>query len=202
MTGSPVYVDAARLPQTWRDVVQPPTDVRARAHRYLRDLDDGSLGPRQLAQFVERFADDHAAWSDLVVVDPVRRRYRLAYEDERLDLWVLSWMPGQATGFHDHGASTVAISTVQGVVLERHPSIGSHPRERELTPGYVHVGGAGYVHAVGHHVGEPAVTIHAYSPPLVEVGQYRATAEGRVWREVQHGRQELIDHTIDRHLPR
>jgi len=40
------------------------------------------------------------------------------------------------------------------------------------------------------------VTIHAYSPPLTRVGQYRADESGMLIRTIQHGRQELVDHSI------
>lgn len=193
-------LDLAQLPQSWRDVVVPPQPVIRRVERVLHDSPKGVLRSDALAALVQRVAADHRIWQPLTITDPTRRRYRLAYEDEFLDLWVLSWMPGQMTGFHDHGASAVALTTVRGSVAERHLSIGSRPVERILVPGSVNVGDAGYIHAVGHHAGVPAVTIHAYSPPLVEVGQYRATTEGMLERELQHGRQELIDQTIDRQL--
>lgn len=197
MTTVTQQVDPARLPQTWRDVVSPPDDIVERTLRHLRDLPPGVLDTDALARLVGAVADDPDTWTPLVVVDPDRRRYRLVYEDDRLDLWVLSWMPGQATGLHDHGVSGVALTTVQGSVTERHLVIGGEPTRRILTPGTVHTGPAGYIHAVGHDEGAPAVTIHAYSPPLVQVGQYRARPDGQVWREPQHGRQELLDHTID-----
>jgi len=65
-----------------------------------------------------------------------------------------------------------------------------------LRPGIVQTGPAGYIHAVNHQSGAPAVTLHAYSPPLLQVGQYRAGPGGALLREQQHGRQELLDHTI------
>ncbi len=190
-------VDAARLPQSWRDVVSPPDHIVERAKHHLRDHPSGVLDTDALAQLVADVTADRLAWEPLVVVDPDRRRYRLVYEDERLDLWVLSWMPGQATGLHDHGTSAVALTAAQGSVIERHLVIGDEPTRRILTPGPVHTGRGGYIHAVGHHEGSPAVTIHAYSPPLIQVGQYRAAEDGQIWREIQHGRQELLDHTID-----
>jgi len=33
-----------------------------------------------------------------------------------------------------------------------------------------------------HAAGEPAVTIHAYSPPLVRMGSYTVEADGRLRR--------------------
>ena len=32
-------------------------------------------------------------WEPLMDADPDRRRYELLYEDDRMDAWVLSWMP-------------------------------------------------------------------------------------------------------------
>jgi len=45
-------------------------------------------------------------------------------------------------------------------------------------------------------VGEPAVTIHVYSPRLDWVGQYRLGENGLVRREVRPGRNELTDQLI------
>jgi predicted metal-dependent enzyme (double-stranded beta helix superfamily) len=188
---------AGRLPQSWRDVVSPPPDVAAEVEGYLVAAPPDVLDESHLAALVEHVAADDALWAPLVIADPARRRYRLAYEDERLDLWVLSWMPGQGTGFHDHGTSAVALTAVQGSVRERRLNAAVGPVGQLLEPGEIRTGRGGYIHAVEHATGLPAVTIHAYSPPLLEVGQYRASSDGLLWRELQHGRQELLDHTFD-----
>ena len=199
ITGPDWAVEIAdRLPQSWREVVSPPADVAAEVEGYLAASPPGVLDEAHLAALVGHVAADDALWRHLVLADPSRRRYRLAYEDERLDLWVLSWMPGQGTGFHDHGSSAVALTAVQGSVSERRLTAAAGPAARLLEPGTTRTGRAGYIHAVEHHAGVPAVTIHAYSPPLLEVGQYRASSDGLLWREPQHGRQELLDHTFDR----
>ena len=199
MTGTSIAIDPAQLPQSWRDIVSPPPLVFGRVEQLLADLPDGDLDTDALALLVERFALEQHLWQPMTVADPHRRQYRLAYEDDRLDLWVLSWMPGQRTGFHDHGTSGVALTAVQGSVVERQLALGDTTLERILVPGSVEVGDAGYIHSVGHHVGVPAVTIHAYSPPLANVGQYRFNEDGGLRREPQHGRQELMD-TSSEHL--
>ena len=136
-------------------------------------------------------------WKPLVVRDRARRRYRLMFEDDALDIWVLSWMPGQATGYHDHGSSNVALTALQGCVLERQtPRRAGRASSASCGRASSQPGPAGYIHSVAHRAGAPAVTLHAYSPPLVQVGQYRAGPEGELLREQQHGRQELLDHTI------
>jgi predicted metal-dependent enzyme (double-stranded beta helix superfamily) len=184
-------------PQDWHDVTAPPPGIALGAADVTGECGAGALDTDALRRLVARLALRSDLWKPLVVSDRARRRYRLMLEDERLDVWVLSWMPGQATGFHDHGSSNVALTTLQGVVLERRLRVGEASSERALRPGFVQTGSAGFIHAVTHDAGTPAVTLHAYSPPLLQVGQYRTGPGGALLREQQHGRQELLDHTIE-----
>jgi predicted metal-dependent enzyme (double-stranded beta helix superfamily) len=156
----------------------------------------GTLSVGALERLVCRLADRPDLWQPLVVVDRERRRYELLYEDDRVDIWVLSWMPGQRTGFHDHDVSGVGLICVQGELDEGSLAIGSEAETVRMTPGVSRRGRGGYIHAVAHCAGEPAVSIHAYSPPLARVGQYRRDARGRLRREPEHGRKELFDATI------
>jgi predicted metal-dependent enzyme (double-stranded beta helix superfamily) len=156
----------------------------------------GALSVAALERLVLRLAGRPDLWRPLVVVDRERRRYELLYEDERVDIWVLSWMPGQRTGFHDHDRSGVGLICVQGELDEGSLAVGSEADTVRLTPGVSRSGAGGYIHAVSHRAGEPAVSIHAYSPPLVAVGQYRRDSSGRLQREPEHGRKELFDRTI------
>jgi len=183
--------------QEWHDVTAPPPGIALAAARVAAACGHGTLDADALCRLVAGLALRRDLWKPLVVSDHTRRRYRLMLEDARLDIWVLSWMPGQATGYHDHGSSNVALTTLQGAVRERQIRVGEASIERELAPRDFRRGPAGYIHSVAHSSGAPAVTLHAYSPPLLEVGQYRAAQRGELVREVQHGRQELLDHTID-----
>jgi predicted metal-dependent enzyme (double-stranded beta helix superfamily) len=186
----------APRPQDWNEVVSPPAVIAAAAADMATPYGAGSLGCDELAELVTSLAERRDLWMPLVVSDRHRRRYRLMFEDERLDVWVLSWMPGQATGYHDHADSNVTLTALQGSVLERRLRAGQASVEQRLRPGILRKGPAGYIHSVAHGGGEPAVTLHAYSPPLVEVGQYRAGPGDELLRERQHGRRELLDHTI------
>jgi predicted metal-dependent enzyme (double-stranded beta helix superfamily) len=185
--------DALR-PQEWYEVTAPPPALAAAAGA-LAGPGANTLTPGALRSLVEDIAGRPDLWQPLVISDRRRRRYRLLFEDPRLDVWVLSWMPGQRTGFHDHGNSSVALTALQGTVLEQQIRLGAASIERELAPGYCREGPAGYIHSVTHGRGEPAVTLHAYSPPLVDVGQYRTGPAGELLRERQHGRQELLENT-------
>jgi hypothetical protein len=186
----------AHAPQEWHEVTSPPTRLALAAERMVARYGTEVLGPDALGDLVSAIALRAEIWTPLTICDPDRRRYRLLFEDDRLDIWVLSWMPGQATGFHDHGSSAVALTAVQGAVLERQIRLGDASIERALAPGAMQLGAAGYIHSVTHLAGLPAVTVHAYSPPLVQVGQYRSGPSGELLREQQHGRQELLDRTL------
>ena len=154
------------------------------------------LSEAALERLVRRIAARPDLWQPLVVVDRERRRYELLYDDDQVDIWVLSWMPGQKTGFHDHDRSTVALMCVQGELDEGSLTIGTDATLLRMTAGTTRSGPGGYIHSVSHQAGEPAVSIHAYSPPLTCVGQYRADEQGRVRREPEHGRKELKDDSI------
>jgi predicted metal-dependent enzyme (double-stranded beta helix superfamily) len=151
----------------------------------------GLLSPDELEQVAAGIARRPEIWEPLVRVDSERRRFELIYEDDDLDAWVLSWMPGQGTGFHDHYVSSVGIACTRGVVREDWLRLGATELEFRLRPGDTRRGGPGYIHRVRHAQGEPAVTIHVYSPRLDEVGQYRADENGVVRREPAPGRTEL-----------
>ena len=183
-------------PQDWHEVVSPPAHIQAAVAALVPDTGGEPLTTAQLADLSEAIANDPSIWRELIVTDPARRRYRLLFEDDRLDAWVIMWMPGQGTGFHDHAHSGVGLCGAEGVALEKQMLLPSGCTEVEIRPGTRREGPAGYIHSVAHLEGAPAITIHSYSPPLVEVGQYRADAEGHLTRTPEPGRRELLDHTI------
>ncbi|HEY7178954.1 MAG TPA: cysteine dioxygenase family protein [Gaiella sp.] len=172
------------------------------SHPTSASLDDlipreGILGPAELEQLARDIVARPELWEPLVRVDPDRRRYELIYEDESIDAWVLSWMPGQGTGFHDHYISGVGLCCAAGGVREDLMVYGQGDTELHLGPGDSRQRGPGYIHRVRHEAGEPAVTIHVYSPRLDWVGQYRLDeATAVVRREVRPGRNELTDQLI------
>ncbi|HJU48988.1 MAG TPA: cysteine dioxygenase family protein [Gaiellaceae bacterium] len=152
---------------------------------------EGILGTDELEQLARDIAAVPDLWEPLVHADPEHRRYELLYEDESIDAWVLSWMPGQATGFHDHYISSVGLCLAAGGVHEDLLHFHGDDVTRHLRPGDSRCGGPGYIHRVRHESGEPAVTIHVYSPRLEWVGQYRIDDHGVLRREPSPGRKEL-----------
>lgn len=186
---------AGLRPQDWSEVISPPEGI-SDAVAALLPPGEGSLPIDRLEALAALIATRADLWGPLVIRDESRRRYRLMYEDDRVDIWVLSWMPGQGTGFHDHDISSVGLAVAQGMLVERQMLIPTGATRLELRPGMTRQGGPGYIHSAGWGAGDPTVSIHAYSPPLMNVGQYRADEHGVMRRHIEHGRQELKDHTI------
>lgn len=183
----------------WDEVLTPPQELAAATRELIPALPE--LSAVELEQVAAAIRDRPELWEPLLVVDAARRRYRLLFEDERTDIWVLCWMPGQSTGFHDHAGSDVGIAMARGMVVERQLRLPTGATALELRPGDTRQGPAGYIHSVAHGEGAPAVSIHCYSPPLMQVGQYRVDQQGVLRRDAEHGRRELVDETIARIAP-
>src|ERR1039458_2150637 len=58
-------------------------------------------------------------WPALVRYDSATRWYRRLARDRDYEIWLLSWLPGQRTDFHDHGGSAGAFTVVRGELRER-----------------------------------------------------------------------------------
>jgi mannose-6-phosphate isomerase-like protein (cupin superfamily) len=138
------------------------------------------LSPARLGQIARAVAERHD-WSDVLRFDPGRRWYRrLALADDH-EVWLLTWLPGQGTGFHDHGHAAGAFAVARGQLREQ---IAAGPvqrvRRRTVTAGGVRAFGSQHVHDVANVTGEPAVSVHAYSPPLTAMRRYDLTTAGLV----------------------
>jgi len=106
-----------------------------------------------------------------------RWRTRLGGHDN-LDVWLQTWPTGEATQLHDHGNSAAAYTVIAGSLLEVRVR-----RPGQQIRSVVQVGESVWVpprvvHDVTNIRRTPAVSIHAYSPPLQEMTFYRAGATG------------------------
>ncbi|HEY6277932.1 MAG TPA: cysteine dioxygenase family protein [Streptosporangiaceae bacterium] len=112
-------------------------------------------------------------WMSLVRYDPDHRWYHLLRQHDDHEIWLLSWLPGQRTGFHDHGRSAGAFTVVQGCLRER-TARGGRPRRRDtaVAAGSVRSFGPWYLHDVGNDSAAPAISVHAYSPPLTGMQRF------------------------------
>jgi mannose-6-phosphate isomerase-like protein (cupin superfamily) len=150
-----------------------------------------TLTPAELEQFVSDLAAEPERWEHLVRHEGDARVYEQIWGDERVNAWVICWSEDQDTGFHDHDESAAAIAVISGRVREDRLRLGSAPRTREIGAGAAFTVPPTAIHRVLHAGTGPAVTIHAYSPPLARSGAYRAGPDGELQREVLSLEDEL-----------
>ncbi|SFP24703.1 Predicted metal-dependent enzyme of the double-stranded beta helix superfamily [Amycolatopsis arida] len=111
-------------------------------------------------------AADRASWAHLLRYDPERRFAVLVSRTEAGEVWLMSWLPGQGTGLHDHGRVDGAFTVVSGELSELVVRRTTEGRVREsrrvLAAGQSRVFGPGYVHEVRNDGVDPAVSLHVY----------------------------------------
>jgi hypothetical protein len=108
---------------------------------------------------VLRFHSPHRWWARLALT-------------EEVELWLLSWLPGQQTPPHDHGGAAGAFTVLVGELAEtyRYPAgpIRSQLHRSGSSVGFGH----GRAHQVRNLGPAKAASVHAYSPPLVPTREY------------------------------
>ena len=159
---------------------------------YDRDLDLVSLD-----RLVTRIAADRDAWRELVNLDIEHRHYAQLWRDDHIDVWVISWMNGHDTGFHDHDVSRGAVAVVEGELVEERLTIGGPPRRSSYRAGTSFHFDASHVHRMHQAGGGPAISIHAYSPPLWRLGAYAIESDGALRRTSISYAEELRPAVID-----
>jgi quercetin dioxygenase-like cupin family protein len=142
-----------------------------------------SLSSTELERFAAGLAGTPERWRHLVRHAGDVRVYEQIWDDDDVNAWVICWSEDQDTGFHDHDESAAAITVVSGSVREDRLTLGGEPIRREIGPGTTFTLAPVAIHRVLHSGDEPAVTIHAYSPPLRRTGAYRVAQDGALERE-------------------
>jgi predicted metal-dependent enzyme (double-stranded beta helix superfamily) len=101
---------------------------------------------------------------------------------EGTEAWLICWMSGHDTGFHDHDLSSGAVTIVKGSLREERMAWGGGVTAQTFGVGEVFDFGPSDIHRVIHPGGEPAVSIHVYSPELRRMGAYSEGAGGEIQR--------------------
>lgn len=139
---------------------------------------------RHPVRIARDYASDRDRWRTLLRYDPDERFAALIDRIGDDEVWLLSWLPGQHTGVHDHGLATGAFTVVSGTLAETvtGQAVGGQPAEsadghaavevHTLGQGQSRVFGPGYVHEVRNEGPDPAISVHVYR------------AEGRTVRPV------------------
>jgi predicted metal-dependent enzyme (double-stranded beta helix superfamily) len=151
------------------DLTRPP----AVSHDLDRD---------ELRELVAVIAAEPERWRSLVRNDTVERHFEQLWRDDHVDVWVISWANGNDTGFHDHDVSSGAVAVVEGEVIEERLVLDGPPRRLRHRAGEVFDFDAAHVHRMLQDSDTPAVSIHAYSPPLWRMGSYAVGSDGTLRR--------------------
>ena len=149
------------------------------------------LSAVELERFVVELTERPELWIELVEHDRVQRTYVELLSDPHVTAWLICWMNEHDTGFHDHDVSAGAVAVVSGAVRESRLAVEGPPRDRVFAAGSSFHFAAADIHRVRHCGPEPAVTLHAYSPPLQRMGAYEIGANGVLARHSMSYREEL-----------
>ncbi|WMX46721.1 cysteine dioxygenase [Streptomyces roseicoloratus] len=131
--------------------------------------------PVTVAEFVglaRELAADRALWAPYVAYDATTRWYHRLRTGPGYEVWLLSWLPGQGSGSHDHGPSSGVLTVLEGELTER-----TERGVRTLDAGAQRVFAPGYVHEVVNDSLEPAVSLHVYYPGLTEMPMHASARE-------------------------
>lgn len=144
------------------------------------------LGLGELTALTRRVAAEVRAGRHHVPVVADRRWYRQLRDDGVVDVWLIGWATGQSTELHDHGGSLGALTVVSGVLTEDRwaPHRGG-VRSRRLRTGRSQGFRLGHVHDVLNPATAPAVSVHAYSPPLTVMSYYAVDPGGPALRRLR-----------------
>lgn len=148
----------------------------------------------ELRAVASQLAGQPERWAAHVNHDPAQRTYEQLLRDEHLDVWLICWSEDHDTGYHDHDLSAGAVAVIAGAVREERLALGrptDAPIARTVRAGSSFDFGASDIHRVLHAGDEPAVTIHAYSPPLVRMGAYVIEPDGQLRRHAISYEDEL-----------
>lgn len=146
-----------------RDLVQPdhplwtPSELRDLTGLVTSELTSSLLD-------ITRIRSDQRWWARLALTAGV-------------ELWLLTWAPGQGTEPHDHGGASGSFAVLFGEVQEHYRYPAGPVRETSHRVGSAIGFGSARAHQV-RNVGEVnAASVHAYSPPLLPVHHYASLTD-------------------------
>ena len=139
----------------------------------------------ELTELATAVGAQRGLWQHLVRHDPAQRVYAELYRDVHLDVWLICWDSQQDTGFHDHDVSGGAVYVAKGTLVEDRlvrGGAGIVRRTIARPPGSAFDFDAARIHCMRHPGGEPAISVHCYSPALWRMGYYTFDDEGSFCR--------------------
>jgi hypothetical protein len=156
------------------------------------------LSPIEAGQVARELREEEELWRQHVRHDHADRFYRQLYRDPNVDVWLICWVDGQATGYHDHDRSAGGVVVCDGILHEDFFHRAADGWIREETRAH-EAGGfftftSTYIHGVRHPGADapPATSIHVYSPALWRMGHYEPDEDGVMRRVAVTYADELL----------
>ena len=136
------------------------------------------LDVHALSALTQSIAAQPALWRPQVRFQASGRWWTRLDAPAGVDVWLITWLPAQGTELHDHGASSAAFTIVAGTLTEVRPT-----RDGDLVPQHfpadrTQTVDPGDRHDVLNTGTQPAVSIHAYSPPLTRMTYWAREQDG------------------------
>jgi cysteine dioxygenase type I len=129
-----------------------PAELRGLTRAVSAELRDPLLG-------ILRFASPDRWWTRLALT-------------EEVEVWLLSWLPGQGTRPHDHGGAAGSFTVLTGELAETYRYPSGPIRNLLHTTGSALGFGSGRAHRMQNLGPARASSVHAYSPPLIPTREY------------------------------
>ena len=153
---------------------------------YIRTLNlpEGRLDGESLTKLTNAIALRPDLYRDLVIDDVATHWSMLLFRSGGFEVKVLAWQGEQPIDWHDHGGSSGAMAVVAGSLLEQYRASDDGAIASKIKDaGDCGAFGPGHLHDVNFVSGQPAISIHTYSPPLSAMTHYDHTRFGFVARE-------------------
>jgi hypothetical protein len=134
--------------------------------------------PSELHELTATLAVDLATpLLDIVRFDAGQRWWTRLALTMGVEVWLLSWAPGQGTEPHDHGGAAGSFTVTIGELGEEYRHGGDPVRTTTWQAGDTVAFGPERAHQLRNISTRPAASVHAYSPPLRPVREYRSLAD-------------------------
>lgn len=178
MTSAPVsqYSPADPIPELGTGTLHPALNTP-----FMHDLirpEHPLWTPRELRDLAKLITTElTSAVLKIVEVDPVSRWWARLALTAGVELWLLSWAPGQGTKPHDHGGASGAFSVLFGELTEKYRYPSGPVRHARRGVGASVGFSQGRAHQVTNSGTVNAASVHVYSPPLRPVNHYASLSD-------------------------
>jgi hypothetical protein len=143
---------------------------------------DRDLTRDETSEVAAALGRERTLWEHMCRFDQDERYFTQLYRDPHLDIWLICWLNGQDTDYHDHDVSIGSVYVVEGMLVEsylrREEDGWIRERVRERPAGEAWSFDASSIHGLRHTGVTGAASIHCYSPALWRMGHYAPGPSG------------------------